>query len=180
MFFGNLNGLLMVYLPGVHIQLFDCGIDHSPWNSLNFVGPAEVPNLPHYHFNNENSDESKTDIGEIFTVIEAPYLRNSASNGYMFLNVRNGCIYEYQFSYEFLKKWFLVQQCPYVIVQVLHLAIVHIKNEQLTTQVLMLYNLFNAFRLWKDCAQNWSSMQRLKRSLNIYLQNLLWRLKTRD
>lgn len=144
-FFGSLNGLLMVYLPGIHLQFFDCGKDHSPWDSLSLNGPEEVPHLPHYYFKKENIDDPKTQSSEILTPLQAPYVKTSVTNGLVILNLRKGFVYEYQFSYDFLEKWFLQQRNPRVYVQVLHLAIMHIKNDKFTLQVLFFSSSNNTF-----------------------------------
>lgn len=117
-FFGSMNGLVMIYIPGIYLQLVDVDKDHYPRELLTWT--ENVPILL-----NQKSEP------------HCLHLKSRNENGYL-MDFKKGHIFEYDLDKDYLLKWLSTETNPKSFIKMIHLAFTHFKDDKFSDDVLNL------------------------------------------
>jgi hypothetical protein len=122
-FFGHCNNLLVIYLPGSHLQFLDVCSDHKPIPSLRFDG-RYAPHLPFFY----NSVEMA--LGIHTTLGSGPNAVN------MLLNLKKGIVYSYHINKQALKNWVQDMNEDKDLVSLIHIITIHLKDYNFLDEIM--------------------------------------------
>lgn len=124
-FFDSIGDLLVIYVPGVYLQLIDCAIDHEPTVNLVLSGPTFNSPLP-------DMDHSVPAMVETFG------MRGESKNGkrLSLLDRTRGLLYEYKLNQNTIVTATSMPD-PGLHKQLLALALLHVQDEDTPESIML-------------------------------------------
>lgn len=124
-FFDSIGDLLVIYVPGVYLQLIDCAVDHEPTVNLVLSGPTFNSSLP-------DMDPSVPALVETFE------MRGETKNGkrLSLLDRVRGLLYEYKLNQNTIVTATSMPD-PGLHKQLLALALLHVQDEDTPESIML-------------------------------------------
>eukprot|EP01116_Phalansterium_solitarium_P006511 TRINITY_DN18836_c0_g1_i1.p1 TRINITY_DN18836_c0_g1~~TRINITY_DN18836_c0_g1_i1.p1 ORF type:complete len:848 (-),score=-81.58 TRINITY_DN18836_c0_g1_i1:81-2624(-) len=154
-FFDSIGDMLLVYIPGIFLQLVDCGEDHGPVMNLTLFGPGFAPLLPSVFGQSlEETPRASVSADDILGMefvysnsddvpllcsldpLTASDAQTSEIDGHMMLDCKTGTIYRYKICRNSIIHLFDEYVNVAVLVRALHLSLVHLNDADFVQQIM--------------------------------------------
>lgn len=124
-FFDSIGDLLVIYVPGVYLQLIDCAVDHEPTVNLVLSGPTFNSPLPDMDAN-------------VPALVETFEMRGETKNGkrLSLLDRTRGLLYEYKLNQNTIVTATSMPD-PGLHKQLLALALLHVQDEDTPESIML-------------------------------------------
>eukprot|EP01102_Stenamoeba_stenopodia_P018626 TRINITY_DN6861_c0_g1_i4.p1 TRINITY_DN6861_c0_g1~~TRINITY_DN6861_c0_g1_i4.p1 ORF type:complete len:887 (-),score=163.41 TRINITY_DN6861_c0_g1_i4:90-2750(-) len=151
-YFDSIADMLLLFIPGHHFQLIDCGSEHEPCLSITKSGSEFAPFLPNSTTSSSTSGPVEPSVIVPFGVFSSPFPSQTSTvadlRGKSLLDSKTGICYEFTLAREALLDTFSYTPSELQL-QALHLAITHMNDTELVDQIMMF--------MCQECPQNIST-----------------------
>jgi hypothetical protein len=120
----------LVYIPGYHVQLIDCGVDHDPQLGLTVQGPQLATPLA----SQLEADDGAVPWTDRFEIRGRAIASSGGLRGQSLLDRSDGSLYEYKFNQSLIISQILDMNDPELHQQALSLALLHLQDTELIGQ----------------------------------------------
>lgn len=133
-FFSSLGDMLLIYLPGHYVHFVDCSHDGSIIPGTSFTGEILAPFEP---FQLTENDFPVLVPYDAYPKGQKPLLLSPDTNGHCFVDITTGTTYEYTFNREMIWKVYDMNFSDKDLsIQLLHIAMIHLRDEELVGKVM--------------------------------------------
>eukprot|EP01102_Stenamoeba_stenopodia_P018625 TRINITY_DN6861_c0_g1_i3.p1 TRINITY_DN6861_c0_g1~~TRINITY_DN6861_c0_g1_i3.p1 ORF type:complete len:724 (-),score=140.28 TRINITY_DN6861_c0_g1_i3:90-2261(-) len=152
-YFDSIADMLLLFIPGHHFQLIDCGSEHEPCLSITKSGSEFAPFLPNSTTSSSTSGPVEPSVIVPFGVFSSPFPSQTSTvadlRGKSLLDSKTGICYEFTLAREALLDTFSYTPSELQL-QALHLAITHMNDTELATHINNCFPKDNAqkCRIW--------------------------------
>lgn len=125
LFFSSLDNYLMVFLPGRFMHLLNCGTEREPCHHIILQDDA-VPTF--------SSEDAVPNEPRLLSILKKEVSTSLRTGPYIF-DCGSGNAFKYSFNKEALAELFAKTHMPSTRLAILHLAVIHLRDSNLTRKI---------------------------------------------